>query len=426
MSGGNSEGNRGRARSSDTSRPLPGAAEAAPAQKRRRVTERNRRNAQHSTGPRTRTGKMTARWNALRHGLWIRECLIPMGQGKESRQHLMKLLSIFRRDFDVCGIAEELLVERLAVIYWKLSRHDRAEVGEIRLGLDFARDRMMTEWAEDFDNPDTDIRMPFIRHWRQLQSDFRQLDAIETMVSEGRLRADALAAILKAMRTVGAKLMLTNVVPYADGRELSPALRAQILDSIRQSRRYLQRASDTYGENGMTELAMRVDAEDARCHAPDTPRAGYLMRREASLDAQFNRLLRQLERLQSARGGGPVRWFALGAEDPSRDLPFEPEPEPDLPTPSMGEAPLDVDRGMAAQAQSFVSAHGEARLEPEPERPPQEQPAADPPADGDQAPAPLSWEERVDRKFMEALERTDREGPKNPSSTDIKSKPPSP
>ncbi len=420
MSRGTNDGERGLAHSSDES---VAAAASAAAEKTRRITARNRRNAQFSTGPRSREGKANSRWNALRNRLWIRECLIPMGQGKENRQHLMNILSTFRRDFDVCGIAEELLVERLAVLYWKISRHERAEVGEIRLGLDFARDRVMTQWAEDFDNPDSDIRTPFIRHFRQLQSDLQQLGRIETMVRKGRLYADKLGVILKAMRTVGAKMMLMNVIPHADGRELSPTLRAQILASIRQSEQYLHRAADSYGEHGMTELAMRVEAESARCHAPDTARAGYLMRREAALDAQFNRTLRQLERLQSARGGGPLRWHALGAEDPTRELPYEPEPEPEVPAaPSMERAPLDID---LPKAKAFLREYEESKLESEPGSPPPEQVSPEHDTEEDQAQEPESWDEMVERKLIEGLKAMDAERRKNPSSTNTKPKPPS-
>ena len=50
-----------------------------------RKIEANRKNAQHSTGPRTAAGKQAVKWNALKHGLLSREVVILAGDGKESK-----------------------------------------------------------------------------------------------------------------------------------------------------------------------------------------------------------------------------------------------------------------------------------------------------------------------------------------------------
>lgn len=74
-----------------------------------------------------------SRWNSLKHGLLIREALIPVGEGKGDRAQLLGILKRFRRGLDIRGLAEEPIVERLAVIYWQMRRNDIGEIGELRL-----------------------------------------------------------------------------------------------------------------------------------------------------------------------------------------------------------------------------------------------------------------------------------------------------
>src|SRR5947207_377411 len=60
------------------------------------------------------------RFNALKHGLLAQELVITTGPVTESQAELTSLHAQFRRDFAPVGIAEELLVERLLVTYWRL------------------------------------------------------------------------------------------------------------------------------------------------------------------------------------------------------------------------------------------------------------------------------------------------------------------
>src|SRR5205807_12117 len=102
------------------------------------IVERNRRNAQHSTGPRTKRGKARARWNALTHGMLCREVVIPAGDGKEDRGEFLYLLRSLVFDLKPVGTLEEMVIEKIAVIYWKMHRQIRAEIGSIRTRLDGA------------------------------------------------------------------------------------------------------------------------------------------------------------------------------------------------------------------------------------------------------------------------------------------------
>ncbi len=91
----------------------------------------NRRNARHSTGPRTPTGKAAVRHNALKHGLLARDVVIASGEGKESQGDFDRLLSDLREDLQPVGVLEEALVERIAQCQWRLRRAARYENAEI-------------------------------------------------------------------------------------------------------------------------------------------------------------------------------------------------------------------------------------------------------------------------------------------------------
>ena len=114
----------------------------------KRVTERqiaaNRRSAVASTGPRTAEGKAASRWNALKHGALAQAVIPPSLEPYESRRAFDELLAVLRDELAPGSAVEELLVERIAVSYWRLVRLLRAAAAAIvphqeRLADDQAR-----------------------------------------------------------------------------------------------------------------------------------------------------------------------------------------------------------------------------------------------------------------------------------------------
>jgi hypothetical protein len=83
--------------------------------------EANRINAQKSTGPRTPEGKAKVAQNALKHGLLAKEAVVigeDLDQFDLLRDHL-------RAELAPVGVAESLLVERIAGAFWRLQRAER-------------------------------------------------------------------------------------------------------------------------------------------------------------------------------------------------------------------------------------------------------------------------------------------------------------
>jgi len=95
-------------------------------------SEANRRNAQLSTGPRTEAGKRQSRRNAVKHGILASALLITKGLGAEDPAEFEDLLSGLHRDLAPVGALEEMLVEKIAVCWWRQKRTLRCEAGLVR------------------------------------------------------------------------------------------------------------------------------------------------------------------------------------------------------------------------------------------------------------------------------------------------------
>lgn len=98
--------------------------------------EANRQNALLSTGPKSDEGKKIVSQNAVKHGIFSQEIVINKGDGKENKDEYELLISQLNDDLQPVGKLEELLVEKVAVNYWRMRRLIRYETGEIRDNID--------------------------------------------------------------------------------------------------------------------------------------------------------------------------------------------------------------------------------------------------------------------------------------------------
>lgn len=98
----------------------------------------NQHNALVSTGPVTDEGKTIVSQNAVKHGIFTRDLVIPNGDGKEDADEYRELLDGLVISLFPSGQMESLLVEKIAVDFWRLRRVLRFETGSIRKFLDMA------------------------------------------------------------------------------------------------------------------------------------------------------------------------------------------------------------------------------------------------------------------------------------------------
>ena len=83
--------------------------------------EANLKNAQLSTGPKTEAGKKHSSVNALKHGLLASTVLLANGGAEESAQ-FAELLAALGQDLAPDGRLEEMMVEKIAVCWWRQKR----------------------------------------------------------------------------------------------------------------------------------------------------------------------------------------------------------------------------------------------------------------------------------------------------------------
>jgi hypothetical protein len=92
----------------------------------------NRRNAKRSTGPKTPEGKARSSQNATKHGLLSQHAVITTGDEKsggivESQADFDQHLEDLRESYQPASHGEELLVQQIAVSYWKIARLTRLD-----------------------------------------------------------------------------------------------------------------------------------------------------------------------------------------------------------------------------------------------------------------------------------------------------------
>jgi hypothetical protein len=90
-------------------------------------SENSNRGARQSTGPRTAAGKRRSRMNAVKHGLLSRNLIL---EG-ENRAEFENLHCALINDLRPHGTLQNLLVERLAIFFWRLRRVLAAETAII-------------------------------------------------------------------------------------------------------------------------------------------------------------------------------------------------------------------------------------------------------------------------------------------------------
>jgi len=122
------------------------------------VTEKqlqaNTHNAELSTGPVTEEGKEIVARNAIKHGIFARDLVITAGDGLENETEYRRLIDELQSDLEPVGQLEMLLLEKIAVNYWRLRRLVRYETGEIRKGLDdFKEDALRSHYNYSRERP---------------------------------------------------------------------------------------------------------------------------------------------------------------------------------------------------------------------------------------------------------------------------------
>ena len=116
-----------------------------------RQIEANRRNALKSTGPKSETGKLHSRRNALRHGLTAETVIHVTEDPKDYKAFEVSVTA----DFDAQTAVERELVLRLASLLWRLRRATAIETGLLQIQSEILRETRQARRVQ----PLTDYRV---------------------------------------------------------------------------------------------------------------------------------------------------------------------------------------------------------------------------------------------------------------------------
>ena len=183
-----------------------------------------RKNAQHSTGPRTPAGKKRSSLNAFRHGLTGQIVV----QTPEDREAFNTHCDGIRKDLDPEGALETNLAQAIAEDYWRLNRARALENGIFALG-------QIEQLAQDSANPELDAALAPARTWMAHAHQLHLLTLYESRISRSAEKNMAQLRALQAQRKPATleRPSERSVTPQPEGRNEEPRgdLPSEIPDS---------------------------------------------------------------------------------------------------------------------------------------------------------------------------------------------------
>jgi hypothetical protein len=271
-------------------------------------------------GPRTAIGKERSKRNAVKYGIFAKEVLLP----NEQKTEFGALLEGLRNDRLPQGTLENLLVEKLASLFWRYKRMLGAERGEIQLeetmhSLD-EDTRECREAAELLDSEEGRTAPLILRHDNRVVvarcvEMLRALkDMVEVRGSEPKFDLD----ILK--RVYGDLAIFTQTVPsivmyglwayeYSRGDHQRPETLAHLAEAKAKFLIALDKEISEYKSWLLQneETSILREARESVCRQVPVPqKLDRLLRYSASLERDIDRTLNQLERVQRIRRGQPA------------------------------------------------------------------------------------------------------------------------
>lgn len=283
--------------------------------------EANKKNAQKG-GVKTQEGKAIVKYNALKHGLLAKEAVITVGEGAESPEEFNALLEDLKTQLAPAGTLEEMLVEKIAVAYWRLRRAYRYEVGLIRQELDTATDDFYNETDyEDkkINKTDEEIDQEIerdkeaIESWTQDKRDFNKMHKkgkpLEDIYDWGEnwewleQKYDYLEpsrSYEDGFEPKALREFLNNEVNMSDDQ----IWQAHIELCDEKIDEHNKEIADLEKQKQQNKLKLQVIKKLG--NIPSKDELDWLLRYEGAIERQLYKALNQLERIQRLRAGDNV------------------------------------------------------------------------------------------------------------------------
>jgi predicted nucleic acid-binding Zn-ribbon protein len=283
--------------------------------------EANIKNAQKG-GVKTPEGKEIVKYNALKHGLLAKEVVITIGDGAENPEEFNTLLGDLMLQLQPEGTLEEMLVEKIAVAYWRLRRAYRYEVGLIRNKLDDATDDYYenTDYeGHKFNKTDEEIEQDIkqeqenLEGWEKdkeqltaMRKDGKSLDEIYDWEGNWDWLTDKVSHILPEMdeeTTLEPKEMrklLNTQAKWSDDQIW------QVHIELCDDRIKHHREQILSFEKQKVKNKLRIQVIKKLGSIPSKDELDRLLRYEGAIERQLYKAINQLERQQRLRAGDNV------------------------------------------------------------------------------------------------------------------------
>jgi len=284
-------------------------------------TEANRRNAKRSTGPKTPEGKAKTSRNAVKHGALA---VVPVLRGMEVSEEWEAHLRGVRSSLSPVGYLEEVLVDRIALLLWRMGRVARFELEALVTGIETAERAVNEEGRREGWDDEATAQGTI----RRADATFRFFDRVGKGKPEDEVdgvEADAALYYLETStahrREVGTVVSVPGLPDDDDERGDFDGWTVGLVEA----------AVDAYGKAaGWTrDMVMESAAAWAVHEKKDAERVlrqrvvalerkkrerlllepetmDRVLKYETTMERAFLRTLHELERLQASRAGGHV------------------------------------------------------------------------------------------------------------------------
>lgn len=269
---------------------------ASPAQ-----IEANRRNALHSTGPKTPEGKAVACLNATKYGILARQLIVQSQYIQESSEEFHNFWTECHEQLAPVGPLEELLVDQIVALNWRMRRVRAAESGEIALNMDHGcgrRARTQVVETEEWPHPDTYMQKGLLKLREQIaQGGELSKEAIAGIADD----ADgAYPSLLNGLHALRAQCSQNpgNLAPAALRESNKPKVLATLDEAIKKlsAQQITRRQHEAFQEQAHRNSALIPHMEIVQ----------KILRVEMALERQLFRAIQQLQHLQTRRQEHPA------------------------------------------------------------------------------------------------------------------------
>jgi hypothetical protein len=276
----------------------------------------NKKNAQKG-GVKTPEGKAIVRYNALKHGLLAKEVVITVGEGVENPDEFNALLADLGTQLQPQGTLEEMLVEKIAVAYWRLRRAYKYEVGLIREELDNATEDF---YDKSYNKTDEEIEQQIaqekegIKYWEKDKKDLTRMHKNNVPVEElyewdenWRLLYDKVSEDVPDETLDSDEEWIRQLREYLNNRlGWSDDQIWQTLIEICEEKSEYHKEQVLVLEKEKDKNKLKLQVIKKLGNIPSKDELDRLLRYEGAIERQFYKAMNQLERLQRMRSGESV------------------------------------------------------------------------------------------------------------------------